>query len=58
MIPKKKKKSIRAVHFKVVHFHDPALQREIVLIYALGEDGIVREFSNNKWTEFPIEDVG
>ena len=58
MITKKKKPVIKATHFKVVHFHDPALQREIVLIYSLGEDGVIREYSNNKWTEFPIEDVG
>ena len=45
---------VKAVHFKVIHFLSAELQREVVLIYALGDDGVIREFSNNKWTEFPI----
>jgi len=52
---------IRAVDFKVINFFDKHAQtsdgnkgREIVLIYALGEDGVVREFANGKWVPFPI----
>ena len=52
---------IRAVDFRVINFYDkqaPATDggkgREIILIYALGEDGVVREFANGKWVPFPI----
>jgi hypothetical protein len=60
---------IRAVDFKVINFFDrhAAVQgvsakghldkgREVILIYALGEDGVVREFANGKWVAFPIHD--
>jgi hypothetical protein len=33
---------------------DGSTGREIILIYALGEDGVVREFANGQWTAFPI----
>jgi hypothetical protein len=29
--------------------------QQIILIYALGEDGVVYEFSGGLWTGFPIE---
>ena len=52
---------IRAVDFKVINFYDKRVERkdgqmgsEIILIYALGEDGVVREFANGKWVAFPI----
>jgi hypothetical protein len=45
---------VRAVDFKVVDFFDPELKRQIILLYALGEDGIVHEFANGKWHAFPI----
>jgi hypothetical protein len=52
---------IRAVDFKVINFYDKRVKaadgqmgREIILIYALGEDGVVREFANGKWAAFPI----
>lgn len=52
---------IRAVQMDVIHFFDKkqintdgSTGREIILIYVLGEDGIVREFANGKWTPFPI----
>jgi hypothetical protein len=52
---------IKAVDFKVIHFldkHAPANDggkgREIILVYSLGEDGVIREFSNGKWVPFPI----
>ncbi len=53
--------TIKATDFKVVHFYDKKAIRpdgetgtEIVLLYSLGEDGVIREFSNGKWTPFPI----
>jgi hypothetical protein len=46
---------------EVVHFFDKkqintdgSVGREIILIYTLGEDGVVREFANGKWVAFPI----
>ena len=52
---------IKAVDFKVIHFFDKQAPvsgggkgREIILVYALGEDGVVREFANGKWVPFPI----
>jgi hypothetical protein len=52
---------IKATDFKVVHFFDEKAQRkdgqigsEVILIYALGEDGIIREYANGKWVPFPI----
>ena len=52
---------VKVVGFQVIHFHDKRARRpdgetgtEVVLIYALGEDGVVREFSNGKWATFPV----
>jgi hypothetical protein len=48
---------IGAAQFEVIHFFDKELKREIVILYALGEDGVIREFTNGKWTPFPIQDA-
>lgn len=45
---------IRAQRFETVHFYDAKAKRQIIILYALGEDGIVREFTNGKWVGFPI----
>jgi hypothetical protein len=52
---------IRATDFQVISFHDPKAVRqdglvgsEVILIYALGVDGIIREFSGGVWRAFPI----
>lgn len=52
---------VKATDFQVISFHDPLAVRqdgkrgaEVILIYALGEDGVVREFANGRWTSFPI----
>jgi hypothetical protein len=49
---------VRAVDFKLVDFFDKEAKRQIILIYTLGEDGIVREFANGKWVPFPIAKEG
>jgi hypothetical protein len=53
--------SIKAVDFQVINFFDEKAFRadgkpgvEVILIYALGEDGVVREFAGGQWTAFPI----
>jgi hypothetical protein len=45
---------VRVVQFEVVTFFDSKLEKQIIMLYALGEDGIVREF-NGKWNPFPIK---
>jgi hypothetical protein len=45
---------IKAKEFSTVTFFDEAQKRQVVILYSLGEDGIVREYSNGKWTAFPI----
>jgi hypothetical protein len=45
---------IKATAFSTVSFFDKKQDRQIIILYTLGEDGIVREFCNNKWTGFPI----
>jgi hypothetical protein len=47
---------IKVVAFAPITFYDAKLERQIIILYSLGEDGIVREFNNNKWTGFPIQD--
>lgn len=56
--------TIRALDFKVIHFFDKRFAtpdgqhgREVVVLYALGEDGVVREFTNGKWTPLPITEL-
>jgi hypothetical protein len=45
---------IKAKEFSTVTFFDEAQKRQVVILYSLAEDGIVREYSNGKWTAFPI----
>lgn len=47
--------------FEIVHFKDKVkgengdfVDREILLLYALAEDGIVYEYSGGKWLGLPI----
>jgi hypothetical protein len=47
-------KLIKVVQFELVSFFDPELKRQIVIIYALGADGVVREYSGGKWQAFPV----
>jgi hypothetical protein len=52
----KKKSYVRAESFQTVSFYDPKEQRQIVVLYSLGEDGIIREYINQQWIAFPIEE--
>jgi hypothetical protein len=47
-------KVLRATQFTPVHFFDPELKRQVIILYALGEDGIVYEYTNQKWNPYPI----
>jgi hypothetical protein len=60
-LPPPEAEPIKACDFQVISFHDPKALRqdglvgsEVILIYALGVDGIIREFANGRWTAFPI----
>jgi hypothetical protein len=46
---------IKAQSFSTVTFFDSKQDRQVILLYSLGEDGIVREFANGKWVGFPIQ---
>lgn len=47
--------------FQLVHFRDnvkqdngQAVDREILILYALAEDGIIYEYTGGKWLGLPI----
>jgi hypothetical protein len=45
---------IRAMQFNCVTFFDKKLKKQLVLLYALGGDGIIREWNGSNWVAFPI----
>jgi len=45
---------IPVIAFQAVHFHDKKEGREVILLYALDENGIIREFNGTSWKSFPI----
>jgi len=49
---------VKIKDFSVIHFLDKNAkpQREVILLYALGEDGILYEFSGD-WKSYPIKNV-
>jgi hypothetical protein len=54
---------VKVVDFHVVHFktlplpeHATLPPKEAILIYALGEDGIIYEFSTATWMPLAIDD--
>jgi hypothetical protein len=48
---------VKITQFEVVSFFDSKLEKQIIILYGLGEDGIVREFTGGKWTGFPVQMV-
>ena len=48
------KEYLKVCQFHAVHFHDKELKREVVILYALTVDGIIREYTNGVWKGFPI----
>jgi hypothetical protein len=48
---------IAVTDFKTVSFFDEKTGRQVVLLYALGSDGIVREFTGTEWKPFPVKPV-
>lgn len=45
---------VPAVHFQAITWYDQENKRQIIMLYALGEDGIVRELNGGKWHPYPI----
>jgi hypothetical protein len=45
---------VPATSFQAVTFYDPELKKQVIMLYTLGQDGIVREFSGTTWKPFPI----
>lgn len=53
---------VRFTSFQVVHFKDKVKSndngkisdREILILYGLGDDGVIYEFSNGKWMALPV----
>lgn len=53
---------VRVTQFQTVHFREKvksspngkAAEREILILYALGEDGVVYEMVGGKWLPLPI----
>lgn len=46
---------IPAKSFQAITWFDTKDGRQVILLYALGEDGIVYEFSNKEWRPYPIK---
>jgi hypothetical protein len=51
-----KKKLIKGKTFQAVTFYDDAQKKQVVVLYCLGEDGILREFTGGKWHPYAIEE--
>lgn len=51
---------IKVKQFQVLHFRDTVKEngksneREVLVLYGLGEDGIIYEFQRGKWLPIPI----
>jgi hypothetical protein len=45
---------IKATSFQTVTFFDEKAQKQVILLYALGSDGIVREYQGDHWHAYPI----
>jgi hypothetical protein len=45
---------IKTKAFQCVSFYDPKQERQLVILYSLGEDGILREYVGNKWHPYPV----
>lgn len=52
----------KVIQFQTIHFRDKikssenakAVDREVLLLYALGEDGVIYEMVAGKWLALPI----
>lgn len=51
--------TVKVASFQVIHFIDQTLEkpRPIIIMYGLGEDGVVYEFTGNQWRGYPINNA-
>jgi hypothetical protein len=48
-------KLVKILQFELVSFFDPEHKRQVVIIYVLGSDGVLRESTGDgKWRAFPV----
>jgi hypothetical protein len=45
---------IPVTQFEVITFFDSVKNRQAIGLYALGQDGVIREFNGGTWNPFPI----
>jgi hypothetical protein len=48
------KEYLKVCQFQTIHFYDKTAEREVILLYALTVDGIIREFNGGRWTGLPV----
>lgn len=48
---------VKILNFEVVHLVEPENSRNVILIYALGENGVLYEMAGGRWISLPIGDV-
>jgi hypothetical protein len=53
---KRVKSLIPAASFQAVTFYDPQQQRQVIILYALDRTGVIREYVNQEWKPYPIEE--
>lgn len=53
-VPPPLPRTIRARAFQAVTFFDVEQKRQVIVLYTLGEDGIVREYVGGKWNALPV----
>jgi hypothetical protein len=46
---------VPATSFQAITWFDTGEGKQIIILYALGEDGIVYEFTNREWKPYPIK---
>jgi hypothetical protein len=51
----KKGSLVPATSFQAITFYDAKQERQVIVLYALGSDGIVREYNGQAWRQYPIE---
>lgn len=45
---------IPVTQFQAFHFFDNVRAKDVIALYALTEDGVVREFRGDHWEAFPV----
>jgi hypothetical protein len=46
---------VPATSFQAITWFDAKEGKQLIMLYALGEDGVVYEFSNQQWRPYPIK---